>query len=63
MGHFQLLGVQFPLDHPSDAIQRSKHTVCYRGVILYGTVFPVESVHLEEHASRWAARAPSQMRP
>jgi hypothetical protein len=45
MGHFQILGVHFPLDYASDATQRSRHTVYYRGMILYGTsiVFPVES--------------------
>jgi hypothetical protein len=46
MGHFQILGVQFPLDYASDAIQRSRgiigggtHTVYYCGMILYGIVF------------------------
>lgn len=36
------LGVQFPLDYASDAIQRSRDTVYYCGMILYGIVFPVE---------------------
>jgi hypothetical protein len=75
MGHFQILGVQFPLDYSSDAIQRSRwiiggntHTVYYCGMVLYGIVFPVGNSTsigrlLEEHASRWAARAPAQMRP
>lgn len=68
MGHFQILGVQYPLNYASDAIQRPRHTVYYRGMILYGIVFPVQSRRsigrlLEEHASHWAALVPSQMRP
>lgn len=43
MGHFQILGVQFPLDYSSDAIQRSRWIIGgehrYRILLWYGSVW------------------------
>ena len=53
MGHFKMLGVQFPVDCASDAIQRSRGSSagnrCTR--ILYGIVFPVEGPYVHRKST------------
>ncbi|KAI0273183.1 hypothetical protein BGY98DRAFT_998922 [Russula aff. rugulosa BPL654] len=66
--NFLLITVLMRSKDPDGSSAGNTHTVYYCGMVLYGIVFLVENRTsigrlLEEHASRWAARAPAQMRP